>query len=261
MNFFEIVDEHIQNLTSNERKLFDYLVTNMNDVKNMSIRETSAKCFVSTATFLRFVRKIGFSGYSELITVLKYTTRQGASVESEQSDQFVVEQSDYREEYLKNIAETVHVIRPEVLHQLTAKLAHIETLFIFATGTSKSAAQYIANLYRLSGFNVNFPEDRLYRRAAIKHISATDLVLVIDYSGERTEFIELISTLLEQSDHRALILSITRADNNPVQNLSDVNLYTFVDEVQTTQGLEIGSRVAAIVIMELLLYQWLEDQQ
>lgn len=73
MNFFEIVNAHLSELSPNEQKLFDYVVTNMGQIKNQSIREVASATFVSTATFLRFVKKIGFSGFSEFTTVIKFT--------------------------------------------------------------------------------------------------------------------------------------------------------------------------------------------
>lgn len=39
MNFFEIVNPHLSSLTNNEQSLFDYVVKNMNRIKNQSIRE------------------------------------------------------------------------------------------------------------------------------------------------------------------------------------------------------------------------------
>ncbi|EAC6966547.1 MurR/RpiR family transcriptional regulator, partial [Listeria monocytogenes] len=52
MDFFEISSKTVASLTRNERILFDYVVKNMNLIKNQSIREVSAECFVSTTTFL-----------------------------------------------------------------------------------------------------------------------------------------------------------------------------------------------------------------
>lgn len=73
MDFFEISSKNLETLTRNERTLLDFVVKNMDDIKDKSIREVSAECFVSTTTFLRFVRKLGFTGYSEFTTVLKFT--------------------------------------------------------------------------------------------------------------------------------------------------------------------------------------------
>ncbi|EME8160676.1 MurR/RpiR family transcriptional regulator, partial [Enterococcus faecium] len=62
MDFFEIANSHISELTKNEQILFDYVINNLENIKGKSIREVADDCFVSTTTFLRFVRKLGFSG-------------------------------------------------------------------------------------------------------------------------------------------------------------------------------------------------------
>jgi len=97
MNFFEIVNPHLASLTDNERTLFDYVIKNMNQIKSKSIREVASETYVSTATFIRFVKKIGFSGFSEFITVIKYTDLDSA--DKAEPTKFVVKQKDYREEY------------------------------------------------------------------------------------------------------------------------------------------------------------------
>ncbi|MCC3237674.1 MurR/RpiR family transcriptional regulator, partial [Pediococcus acidilactici] len=65
MNFFDIVESHLSTLTKNEQALFDYVVSNMDKIKNQSIREVASETYVSTATFLRFVKKIRFVGFRE----------------------------------------------------------------------------------------------------------------------------------------------------------------------------------------------------
>ena len=73
MNFFDIVGPHLADLTKNEQALFEFVIKNMQKIQGKSIREVSSLAYVSTATFLRFVQKIGFSGYSEFTTVIKFT--------------------------------------------------------------------------------------------------------------------------------------------------------------------------------------------
>ncbi|EAG1142648.1 MurR/RpiR family transcriptional regulator, partial [Listeria monocytogenes] len=53
--------------------------------------------------------------------------------------------------------------------------------------------------------------------------------------------------------------SITGADNNIIQNMSDINLYIFTDEIEMN-NLDITSRISTIAIMELILYQFMEDE-
>ncbi len=49
------------------------------------------------------------------------------------------------------------------------------------------------------------------------------------------------------------IISITRADNNVIQNMSDLNFYMFADEVEYL-GSDVTSRCGMIAILESLMY-------
>lgn len=100
----------------------------MQKIQGKSIREVSSLAYVSTATFLRFVQKIGFSGYSKFTTVIKFTLINQQQNAKEKLP-FTVKQNDYREEYLKNIIEAVRVIKPAKLARVTAKLAEHPEVF------------------------------------------------------------------------------------------------------------------------------------
>ncbi len=100
----------------------------MQKIQGESIREVSSLAYVSTATFLRFVKKIGFSGYSKFTSVIKFTLINQQQNAKEKLP-FTVKQNDYREEYLKNIIEAVRVIKPAKLARVTAKLAEHPEVF------------------------------------------------------------------------------------------------------------------------------------
>lgn len=256
MNFFEIVNAHLSSLTKNEQELFDYVVKNMDKIKNQSIREVASETFVSTATFLRFVKKIGFVGFSEFTTVIKYTVLNNDQDETKPSP-FTVEQSDYREEYLKNITESVRVIPISKLHDITSRLAKHPKVFLFAKGISKHAAEYINYLYTMAGFEVDYPRDHDFRQLAVRQVKQDDIVFILTYNGQDGELLEMVKTMINTSE-RPYLISITEADNNTIQNLSDVNLYIFTDDVQVN-NVQISSRISTIALMELVLYQYIED--
>ncbi|MCY9806010.1 MurR/RpiR family transcriptional regulator [Lentilactobacillus senioris] len=255
MNFFEIVNAHISSLTKSEQALFDYVVKNMDQVKNQSIREVAAETFVSTATFLRFVKKIGFTGFSEFTTVIKYTVLNNQTATKPMP--FTVQQRDYREEYLKNITESVRVISPTKINEIVSHLATHPNVYLFAKGISKYATEYIYYLYSMAGFSVTYPKDYEFRQVTMKQVQKDDLVFIISYDGQNSEFLEMMHSF-EASHQRPFIVSITEADNNTIQNLSDVNLYVFTDQVTVNQT-EISSQISTIALLELVLYQYIED--
>ncbi|MEE8824259.1 HTH-type transcriptional regulator GlvR [Lentilactobacillus sunkii] len=258
MNFFEIIKPYVEKLNKNEYGLLDYVIKNMDKIQNKSIRELAAACYVSTTTFLRFVRKIGFSGYSEFSTVIKYTVL-NSDTQDNQEEPFVQEQAQYRNEYLKNIEETVRVLDERKLLNICHVLDRRPKLYFFAKGFSKYSAEYIEYLYTLNGFIVIFPKNHEQRRLAYRNVQRDDVIFVFDYEGEDNELIQIIQNLQSKKSY-AMLVSITGANNNTIQNMSDENLYLFTDELQVS-GVDMTSHVSLIVIMELLLYQFMEYEK
>ncbi len=256
MNFFEIVNSHLGSLTKSEQDLFDYVIKNMDQIKNQNIREVAAETFVSTATFLRFVKKIGFSGFSEFTTVIKFTVLNNDN-DQEKTSPFTVTQSDYREEYLKNITESVRVISPEKIHQITKQLSEHPRIFFFSKGVNKYATEYVHYLYTMAGFNVEYPRDHDFRKISCNSVGKNDLVFFLTYDGQDSEYLQMIHDFID-TGNKPLIISITEPDNNTIQNLSDINLYIFTDDV-SVNNTEISSRISTIALMELILYQYIED--
>lgn len=258
MNFFEIIKPYVEKLTKNEYTLLDYVIKHMAEIQNKSIREVAAACFVSTTTFLRFVRKIGFSGYSEFSTVIKYTVL-NSDKKTDSDVNFVEKQSQYRGEYLKNIEETIRVLDERKLLKICRQMAHHPKLYFYAKGFSKYATDYIEYLYTLNDFIVVFPKNFEQRKLAYRNVDQNDLIFVFDYAGEDDELISIIQNLKRHKNFAALV-SITGANNNTIQNMSDENLYLFTDELKINQ-VDMTSHVSLIIIMELLLYQYLEYEK
>ncbi|MDA9471955.1 MurR/RpiR family transcriptional regulator [Enterococcus sp. 5H] len=254
MDFFEVVNPRVSELTKNEHLLFDYVVKNLNEIKNKSIREVADDCFVSTTTFLRFVRKIGFSGYSEFTTVIKYTLLNQKT--EEKVSPFVVSQREYREEYLKNINESVRVIDKSSLTAVADYLKQKPVIYLFAKGMNKQLMQYVKYLFAAAGFLVVFPEDQSMRTIVQQQIHSEDIVFILTYQGKDQEWIQLLQQL--KNTVHPLLVSITGADNNVVQNMSDINFYVFTDELFLNK-MEITSHISMLAILELILYQFLDS--
>lgn len=85
-----------------------------------------------------------------------------------------------------------------------------------------------------------------------------DLVFILTYGGHDIELIQTAQKLKSRNE-TPMLISITGADNNIIQNMSDINLYIFTDEIEMN-NLDITSRISTIAIMELILYQYMEDE-
>jgi len=254
MDFFEISSKHIKTLNEAEKEIYNFIVHNMEEIKKMTIRELASKTFTSPATIIRFLRKIGFSGYSEFISILKYTDKDFLEI----YNPFVISQEKYRIEYLKNIYESVRVLDWVKGDEIVKRLIENPRLIVMARGFNKSVGHYFEYIFSGLGFEVVFPEDHYYRKMLLNRIRDEDLVFIFSYSGEDKELIENIERIKAKS--KATIISITSANNNSVQNLSHINLYVFADYI-LYNGVEFTSRVSMICIIELLAYRYIETSK
>ncbi|MFB6467015.1 MurR/RpiR family transcriptional regulator [Cytobacillus sp. Hz8] len=251
MDFFDITSKHIQTLNNNEKEIYNYIVHNMDDVKRFTIRELASKCFVSPATIFRLIRKIGFAGYSDFTAILKYTDIDSVN----NHNPFVVSQEKYQIEYLKNIYESVRVLDQQKVGRIIELLHQNPRIVVMARGLNKSVAHYFEYIFSGLGFEVLFPEDHYFRIMLLNRIRNTDLVFFFSYGGEDKELIQDIEQMNVKS--KATIVSITSANNNSVQNMSDINLYVFADYIQH-KSIDMTSRISMISIIELIAYRYME---
>lgn len=252
MDFFEITSKHINSLNNCDKELYNYIIRNMEEVKGSTVRELATKCYVSPATIIRFLRKIGFSGYSDFITIIKYTDVDFV----ENTYPFVVSQENYRIEYLKNIYESVRVLEDEKVDEIVTLLKEKPRIVVMARGINKSVAHYFEYIFSGLGFEVLFPEDHYFRKMILMGIRNTDLVVFLTYDGEDRNLLLDIEQLNIKS--KATVISITAANNNPVQNMSHINLYVFADCIEYNE-IDMTSRVAMICIIELIAYKYIEE--
>lgn len=251
-DFFEFTSVNLPKLNETEQKLFNYVARNMDKVKHMSIRMFAHECFISTTTVFRFVKKLGFLGYNQFVAMLQLTddTAENAIIPQ------AMKGRGCREEYLKNIIESIRVIKPESIKELTRLLKMRPKIYLFASGLTIQAARYAAHLFTVLGFDCELAAEEYQIAAAIKRISTGDLVFVLSYTGATKSIVSTIEKI-KQNSH-AKIVSITRADNNVTQMLSDINFYFFADDLHFN-GASITSRISVIAILETILYEFISS--
>jgi len=250
LDFFEATQETIRSLNQSERELFEYVVKNMDEVKQWSIQKFAAEWLVSTTTIFRFTQKLGFSGYTDFINSLLVTSH--TQQDSVLPD--VVTGRDYGEAYLKNAMEAVRVMSPQRIQEVMAKMALRPDIYILTDDNTHSIGQYCERLFIALGFHAYFPEAAYQMQNLANHISSQDMIIALSYTGEDAMLIDVIQRIFLRE--RPYLLSITRADNNPLESLSDTNFYVFADEIRLN-SMDLTSSIPMAMILELLIYEYL----
>jgi RpiR family glv operon transcriptional regulator len=250
-DFFKATQETSRSLNQTERKLFEYVVKNMALVKGMKIRELAAECFISTTTIFRFAKKLGFSGYADLINSLLVT----AHNEKAKNLPKVSVKGMYSSEYPKNAMEAIRVMSQKQADEVVKLLLDKPDIYILTDDNTHTIGQYCERLFIGLGFHAYFPETAYQKRNLVNRISDKDMLLALSYTGQDEEIIDFISRVFLTK--HPYLLSVTRADNNRLENLSDTNFYIFADEIRVV-GMDLTSSVAMLMIVELLIYNYIE---
>ena len=248
MNFYEKTSEAAANLTPGEQEIFNYVIKNLHLVKNMSIRQLSEQCFVSTATLFRFVKKLGYEGYSDFIDDVREAEYESRKIEIPN----IVADDNYRDSYLKNLIEAVKVITDEKMEKFDRIMSRNPDIYILAEGLSSEVAIYFKRLLVSCGYNVEIPVEEYEFKSVLKKIKRDDVLMVLSYSGNNKSVVHNLERIFAIST--PTIISITRSDNNTIQNMSDLNFYVFADEIEY-EGEDITSRIGMIAIIETLMYR------
>jgi len=248
MNFYEQTSNAMAKLSANEQTIMTYIVKNMHAVKNMSIRDLANECFVSTTTIFRLVKKMGYEGYSEFVSAITETEAETRKIHIPS----IIQNENYRDSYLKNIIEAVKVITDEKIDKFNTIMNRNPDIYIIAEGLSREVGRYFMRLLTTVGFNVNFPRETYEKENVLKKIKRDDVVLVLSYTGDNESVVHQLEKIFAIAT--PTIISFTRADNNAIQNMSDLNFYVFADQIDY-EGTDVTSRVGMIAIMETLLYK------
>ena len=246
-DFFEATQKNVPNLNRTERQLFEYVIKNMDNVKNMSIQKFAEECFISTTTVFRFTQKLGFSGYAEFINSLLVTAHQNKSIKAPEG----LYGKSYSEEYLKNIIETVRVISGKNMAAVSEALDNVENIYIIADENSAAAGLYTERLFVGLGFQAYYLTALYDLQTLPGRVTGRDLIIALSYSGKDTNVLETVERVL--SNEKPFLMSITRAENNPLESISNVNFYIFADEIHSN-GIDLTTSVPSIIVMELLAY-------
>jgi RpiR family glv operon transcriptional regulator len=88
----------------------------------------------------------------------------------------------------------------------------------------------------------------------VNRIRSQDMIIALSYSGQDEILIDFIQRVFLKE--RPYLLSITRADNNPLESLSDANFYVFADQIRVP-GMDLTSNVPMLMIIEMLIYEYM----
>lgn len=240
MDYRQRLLAHEFQLNDTDDLIVDYIHKNRSEIMNLSIRRIAEDLYLAPNAVMRFSKKIGYSGFSEL----KYAL--GNEGKPEDSKDTLVRQ--LMGQLPQNIVKTLDTIDQDAIRNVSKSLKEAECCILAGVGDSYQFCEMMKNNLRCFGKKVECDihiHDMFY---SVERGTDRDILLVISARGENERLLEL--TRLAAEKHMKTI-SITHFDKNPLAAMTDIQLY-FWGEFRIVNGYNVTDRCGLMVLLRLL---------
>jgi DNA-binding MurR/RpiR family transcriptional regulator len=219
-----------------EISLYNYITQNIEKVAYMRIRELADETHVSTATILRFCRKVDCEGFSEFKVKLKMHLKEEKKNNINSPLRSVEE---FFERTLKGNLE-------EEIREAARAVTHADNVIFTGIGSSGILAEYGARHFSSLGKFSMYIKDPHYPIHSSFMVNSVTIALSV--SGENNYTITHLNKLKQEGSK---IISITNTKSSTIAKISDINIPYYVTE-EFIEESNITTQVPVIYILELM---------
>ena len=237
-------------LGPSEKKIADYILKNEQEVTSLPINELAALSGSTAATIVRFSRRLGFKGFTDLRIGLAGEMISTSSINSK-----ITKNDSCFEIFNKRINDisvslwnTESVLDAEQLGLAAKTIMKANRIVIFGLGNSAAIAQDAAHKFLRLGLNAQACTDNHLQAIIASHLDRNSVSIGISHSGASTDIIDALQLSKIGS---ATTICITNYANSPIVNNSDICLFTKSDETSHSI-LAMSSRIAQLAIFDAI---------
>ena len=254
MNGFVRIREFEESYTSTEKLIAKYILEHGNEILNYSAQTLGEKTNTSAAAIIRFSKKIGFKGFSDL----KMNLAQSHSNEQHDLDVDIIfnENDDMTSLVegcrlnMNTVLKTYQLINVSDLENAINLLCNASTIYLFGVGGSSVIANDIEQKLIRIGEKVIYNNDLHIQMTFTQSMTKDDMALIISYSGTTAGLVDISKILVEKN---IPYISITQINQNLISKNSTVALRVPSEEKELRIG-AVSSRISSFVITDLLYY-------
>ena len=255
MNGVVRIREFEESYTSTEKLIAKYILEHGNEILNYSAQTLGEKTNTSAAAIIRFSKKIGFKGFSDL----KMNLAQSHSNEQHDLEVDIIfnENDDMTSLVdkgcrlnMNTVLKTYQLINISDLEKAINLLCEASTIYLFGVGGSSVIANDIEQKLIRIGKKVIYNNDLHIQMTFTQSMTKDDVALIISYSGTTTGLVDISKILVEKN---IPYISITQINQNFISKNSTVALRVPSEEKELRIG-AVSSRISSFVITDLLYY-------
>lgn len=182
-------------LNDSEAAVLRFMDKNRDSLRDLGIRDVARASYVSTATIVNMAKKIGYSGYSELVFAYgskPVTTNLAKNFSDEERDTFVRMLTDYRE----------------------------KRIMILGSGFSQNIANHFSETLNLYGFRATANSHLEFLR---ENVEKDVLIFIVSNSGDTFRLADLAQMA---KDHHIDLIAFVGEKKSTIGQLATLTIST-----------------------------------
>lgn len=233
----EFTYSQVESLNETETYVYNYVVKNTKKVLNESIRELANDTHVSTATVMRFCKKMGCEGFTEL----KYRLKENVEVQKTKEDDVNNQFDDFIEkvkssDYLESIRRASEIIKQS------------DSILTFGIGSNSDFAKYTSRLLSHVGYYCYGVDGAAY---PVQRVLKGHQGVVIAFY-ERLQKKLLFEEIYRYKNKNYMIIMITKDNMGSMEHVCDEVIH--VSDGSVMLG-KIHSGIPILYTVEMLAYE------
>ncbi|AXY25717.1 MurR/RpiR family transcriptional regulator [Suicoccus acidiformans] len=252
MDYNEIIIKHYDELTENELSMATYINQNRYDVTRMTAQEFADKNYTSKTSVIRMCKKIGFKGFGELKSYLKW-------LNDDKITRTLQDFQNLKSNVIKDYESTIEYIKQSDWSEIFETVLKSKSIYTLYTGlTQSNQAAEFQRLFLLIGkpiIDIPTAADSNEFRRISERITSEDIIIIISLSGENLKIVKYLE-LIEYSG--AKIISLTQPTTNYLAGKADFNLFANTSTAPMPKDWWIRSASSFYLVIESFCFGYID---
>lgn len=185
MNLEDMINEHYNELNENDFYIWQYICHHKEECQKMSIQQLAKECNVSHTSIIRFTKKIGLDGYSELKYYLKWSLKQKKTFDHQTLNTVTDE-----------IIKTINMMKNRDLDQILTLIKNAKHVYIYSTGDiQRNVALELKREFIYCKKIIYVIDGETEIDSVIQHSNQEDIFIIISFSGNNEIAVTLAKAL------------------------------------------------------------------
>ncbi|MDB1654325.1 MurR/RpiR family transcriptional regulator [Enterococcus durans] len=261
MGVISHIKSMMEEYSSAEKKLADYIINNVEKIPTMTANELAESAGLSAPTVVRFSKKIGYQSLTDfkinISTELQTGIDEGFS-DIQPNESFYSIKNKLGNNAQVAIRETVDVLKEEKIQEVVQSLEGAETVFLYGVGASSLVVEDIVQKWSRVGKPIIFEKDIHVLLPQLVSNETKKVLWLISNSGNTADVVA-VGELAK--DLGIPVIALTQFGTNHLSRIADVVIQTSRPKEITNRSAATNSLLAQFVTIDIIFYLYMAKNE